>query len=1096
MNTTDYPSIAGEDTVDIPESWASELLDRRGRGTPRPVEIGPDAVRELQNRFARYENDIERALARLEDPSYEAPIRAGIAGTGDPLEAALAAQLLSRAAAGRRRDVGDPTRAWIAGRGVGFAAEAVLELAAHLVVWYAYHGGDGPVSIRTVDVSSLFRSPETVRCIEPLRSILAALPDEEYETVRAAVDRRRTTEAHRFAAAMLMPEQEDWTREAVKLYAASRKRWSVTDSLWVMVSSGVHVELADVTKLDRYQAHNGGVARVVDALGADALPILVATLDDDERPSAEFRDEAYDAIGRLPSEDAIGFLIERSSLPQAAAALKAAAARFPVRTLRAVAARWTTATVFLKARLAGLVRAELADRMSELEPPDRSAIERLLQSTRPAPPAETAPPVFTTPPWTPFKPSAKKTAADGLTPPPVDELRWAEDERRSWAEGVGSPYEGRHYLKTEGFWQRSPWGATIAPGHYYFMDMLAWAPDEVALPGYERWEGAADTASLATVRAILARYGEAAAPRIQELIAKKPSCRPALLPFVNLGAARMAAAWVSRSRTDRAHGRAWLDRHPAEAAAFLIPDALGKNAKERQSAEGALRYLAAEHRETLDKAAAAYGPGAAEAVAAIVDADPLDPRRRVPKPAAWADPAMLPPVLLSDGRGRLPDDATRTLMTALALDDPDRLYPGADLLAAECDPASLTAFSWALFELWAAAGSPTKDGWAMDQLRRFADDDTVRRLTALIREWPGQGQSRKAVRGLETLGHIGSEASLRAVQGIAANGEFKSLKKTAAAQIEVIAERLELTLDQLADRLVPDFGLSSDEPLVLDYGPRSFTVRFDEQLKPYLVDERGKRRASAPKPAAKDDQERAQAAHERFTTLRKELKTTAAEQVRRLEAAMVDQRSWSPAEFGRRLVDHPLMWQLARRLVFQATAGASSTSFRLAEDRTLADLDDELFELPEDAAVRVAHPLSLGGELADWAEVFADYEILQPFEQLARPVLTLTDEERSSGRLARFEGAKVGAGPIIGLLRRGWRYGTPTGSRYSYCVYHEFPEGGWLVIDPSPGVHPGYGDDGDQVLREVAVALPEDGAVDPVRLSEALAVVARLARAV
>src|SRR5690606_36049286 len=192
------------------------------------------------------------------------------------------------------------------------------------------------------------------------------------------------------------------------------------------------------------------------------------------------------------------------------------------------------------------------------------------------------------------------------------------------------------------------------------------------------------------------------------------------------------------------------------------------------------------------------------AVAAIIDADPLEPRRRVPKPGAWADPAMLPPVLLTEGRGSLPEKAVRTLMTALALDDPERLYPGTELLTAECEPSSVTAFSWGLFELWAAAGAPTKDGWAMDQLRRFADDDTVRRLTALIREWPGQGQSRKALRGLEILGHIGSEAALRAVQSIAGNGKFKTLKKTASAQIEVIAERLGLTLDQLADRLVPD----------------------------------------------------------------------------------------------------------------------------------------------------------------------------------------------------------------------------------------------------------------------------------------------------
>ncbi|HEU5130260.1 MAG TPA: DUF4132 domain-containing protein [Glycomyces sp.] len=1095
MNPTDTPPAPAEDAVHLPESWSSALLDRRGRGAPRPFDVAPDAALVLQDRFARHAKEFEDALSLLGDAELAASIRPGAAAQDDPLAAALAWTLLMRTTEDPHDSAREAVAGWIAGHGTAFAAAAVLELAAHLVTWSGYRSERRSLTVKPSTPLHLMRDREFFDHLRPLRSALAAAPDETYDAALAAVGERRTTDAHRVAAAMIMPERHEWVDEALRLYTGTHAYRFGIDRLWHMISGKEHLEIAGAPPVNVYQADGDTVARIVDALGTDALDVLVGVLDGDERPSADFRDGAYDAIGRLPSEAAIGLLIERSHLPQAAAALKAAAGRFPVRTLRVVAERWSAETASSRARLAGLVRASLADRAAELGDADRAAVEELLRSTRQAPEAETLPAVFATPPWAPFKQAAKRTAVSGLEPPAVDELRWAEGEREAWADGAGSPYEGEHYLKGEQFWKRDTW-SNIAPNHYYFVEMLAWAPEELSRGRFARWKGEANAAPLASVRAILARYGEAAAPRIQELIGKKPSYRSALLPLVNREAARMAAAWVSRSRADRVHGRAWLDRRPAEAAAFLVPDALGKNGKEQQAASDALRYLAAEHREALDRAADAYGPEAAAAVAAIVDADPLEPRRRVPKTAAWADPAMLPPVLLTEGRGRLPEAAVRTLMTALALDDPDRRYPGADLLAAECEPASLTAFSWGLFELWAAAGAPTKDGWAMDQLRRFADEDTVRRLTALIREWPGQSQSRKAVRGLEILGHIGSEEALRAVQSIAGNGKFKTLKKTASAQIEVIAERLGLTLDQLADRLVPDFGLSAEAPLVLDYGPRSFTVRFDEQLKPYVVDDQGKRRASAPKPTAKDDPDLGRAAHERFAALRKEIKSTAAAQVKRLEAAMVEQRTWRPEEFRRHLVEQPVMWQLAHRLVFQADVDGSWRSFRIAEDRTLADLDDELFALPPDAEVRIAHPLSLGEATAEWAEVFADYEILQPFAQLARPVLTLTDEERASGRLARFEGAKVDAGPIAGLLKRGWRYGGPTGSGHSYCYYREFPEGGWILIDPSPGVYPGYGDDGEQVLSKVAVSLPEDGAADGVRLSEALVTVGRLARAV
>lgn len=1093
VNPTDTHPAPDEDAVDIPDSWTPHILARRGRGTPRPITVDPDAARVLRGYFTRSAEDFEQALARIGDPSFEAQARSGAAADGDPCAAALAWTVLMRVAAEPRGRAHEAIAGWIGGHGVAFAAATVLEIAAHLVTWQGPLHGERSLIVKASTPWSLMGDGEFAEHLRPLRSVLAALPNEEYEAARAALETRRNTDVRRVGAALIMPEQQDWVDEAVQVCGKSRAHRFGLGLLWHMVSRKEHLDVAKGPLVNVYRADTGTVACIVDALGVDALPVLLGVLDGEERPSAEFRDSAYDAIGRLPSDEAIGLLIERSNLPRAATALKAAAERFPMRTLRAIADRWRAETASRRARLAGLVRAGLAGRVAELGASDRATIEELLRSTRPTPAAEPLPPVFAKPPWAPFKPSAKRTAVAGLVPPAVNELRWDDGERRAWAEGAGSPYEGNHYLKDEQFWQRRS-RFSITLNNYYFMDMLAWAPDRWSNDAYARWKGDPGTAPLAAIRAILARYGKHVAPKVQELIGKKPSYRPALLPFVSREAARMAAAWVSRSRTDRAHGRAWIDRHPAEAAAFLIPDALGKNGKEQQAAGDALRYLAAEHREALDRAAAQYGAEAARAVAAITDADPLEPRRRVPRPPAWADPAMLPPVLLTERRGALPEKAVRTLLTALALDDPDRLYPGTEMLTAECEPASLTTFSWGLFELWTAAGSPTKDGWAMDQLRRFADDDVVRRLTALVREWPGQSQSRKAVRGLEVLGHIGSEEALRAVQSIAGSKRFKSLKKTASAQIEVIAERLGLTLDQLADRLVPDFGLSSQTPLVLDYGPRSFTVEFDEHLKPYVVDEQGKRRASAPKPTAKDDPDLGRASHERFAALRKEIKSTAVEQVKRLEAAMVARRTWGAAEFKRHIVDHPVMWQLVHRLVFQAEAAGSWRSFRIAEDRTFADLDEELFALPGETRVRVAHPLALGGEAAAWAEVFADYEILQPFEQLARPVLTLTEEERATGRLARFEGAKVDAGPITGLLKRGWRYGGPAGSnRDSY--YLEFPEGGWILIDPSPGVYPGYGDDGEQVLTRVEVALPANGAEDAVRLSEAMGTVARLARA-
>ncbi|HEX2143504.1 MAG TPA: DUF4132 domain-containing protein [Glycomyces sp.] len=383
----------------------------------------------------------------------------------------------------------------------------------------------------------------------------------------------------------------------------------------------------------------------------------------------------------------------------------------------------------------------------------------------------------------------------------------------------------------------------------------------------------------------------------------------------------------------------------------------------------------------------------------------------------------------------------------------------------------------------------------MTQLAGFADEHAVRRLAALIREWLAQGQSAKAVTGVGILGAMGTEAALWAVRRIAEETKFKALKKAAADQIDAIAQRLGLDCEQLADRLVPDFGLDADTPLVLDYGPRSFTVKFDEQLRPYAVEGSGKRRANLPKPGAKDDLDLAQPAYERYIAMRKELKKVAVEQVRRLESAMVNGRNWTGDEFQTYMVDHPLLRHLTSRLVWQADSGSGRTSFRLAEDCTLADLEDEPMVLPDEAVVRLAHPATLGNEVEQWAAVLADYEILQPFDQLARPVLALTEEERLSGRLSRFEGQAVDGGTLMGLLKRGWQYGDPDPRGIRRSVYFEFPEGGFIAMETEPSFYLSYRPDDNLTLDHVELAPPNpDHAIDTVRLSEALAAIARIAR--
>jgi hypothetical protein len=102
-------------------------------------------------------------------------------------------------------------------------------------------------------------------------------------------------------------------------------------------------------------------------------------------------------------------------------------------------------------------------------------------------------------------------------------------------------------------------------------------------------------------------------------------------------------------------------------------------------------------------------------------------------------------------------------------------------------------------------------------------------------------------------------------------------------------------------------------------------------------------------------------------------------------------------------------------------------TFRIAEDRSLAGPDDDAFELGPGDTLAIPHPLALSKELrARWGGVLGDYEIVQPFAQLARETYELSDAERAAASLDRIAGKRGEVGNVFALEQRGWQI---TGSR-------------------------------------------------------------------
>ncbi|GAA3193606.1 DUF4132 domain-containing protein [Actinocorallia longicatena] len=1061
MPTTSAPAALGWTSGDFP--WKRSFHPRRGGVPGPPISLDADATAKVEALIAAGAEPIA-SISR--DSVSHLPLikalRSYLDGEPDPLGAAILFEVLT---AGGRRPAGMFVDHWVKQHGLAFAVAAVGHSAATFTVsWTSYgvrpDGEKGPIAGRLSLCSTRYfdwswNSSGVVR----LRALLAAAGDEEYrEAVAVLAGLRERGRSFRKIAAFLAPAETEWVDELLPDLA---KGWQgITWLLWCSLSTEAH--LAALTAA--YEARHRDLVRLpvlstlADAYGERIVPLVARILEEEHSGSEEAKAIAA-VLGGIPTDEAFGLLLRhRDDNRHLTAGLFEAMRAFPVRAMRLLDA----ASASPKA--AGLLRDHLLGHPELLEgdlPPRAKELAGKLRRL-PEAPLDSLPELLAAPPWT--RPRAKTAQIVLELEPPAHpaELRWLPGEREEWAAKADSYPSGRNirrpHLKSlesgEGIW---------ALNHY-----LMHGPEDDARSLLEYWAKPDRYGDdLDVMAAIAARFGLEALPRLRASAEASPAAGRLLLPFSDLATARLMAGWL-RLKSARGTARTWLTRH---GAALLIPDALGEPGRARTAAEAALRIAPG-----ALEAARAHGPAAEEAVAALLGADPLeDLPRRMPTLPAWADPGRLPQPRLADGRA-LPAAATAHVLSMLAISRPDAVYAGLATVKEVCTPQSLDVFSWELFEAWRRVGLPAKDGWALTALGILGGDTAVRNLTPMIKAWPGEGGHQRAVAGLDVLAAIGSDVALMHLHGIGQRLRFKALKERAKQKIDEVAEALGLDSEQLADRLVPDLGLGEDGSTVLDYGPRRFTVGFDEQLRPYVLDEDGRIRKALPAPGAKDDPELAAAARQRFSGLKKDVRTIASRQIQRLERAMVRTRSWTPGEFRELFAEHPLQRHLIRRLVFLCDAGA----FRVAEDGTLAGVDDEAFTLPDGTRVRIAHPIHLGPDLDAWSELFADYEILQPFPQLGRPVITLDPGETLSSRLARFEAATVPAAKILSLQYRGWERGDAGEGATVHRYTRELPSGRHLTIDFSPGLTYAHPDDElEQTLQAVGIEGRQGAEDDP-----------------
>jgi len=537
----------------------------------------------------------------------------------------------------------------------------------------------------------------------------------------------------------------------------------------------------------------------------------------------------------------------------------------------------------------------------------------------------------------------------------------------------------------------------------------------------------------------------------------------------------------SKKRTERIGVADWIRHHALVAAADPLRTAIRREKDDGAKAAmlGALEVLGADLDEFLG------------ADALLVDAKKaLAKKNAIPKVIEWLDLEALPPLEWSDG-----SPVAREIVSWFAV-------MAIKAKSAEPSPILRRHFDNMNPELVRAFGSTVLDTWMAEDLRTFTEAEaqeqakqqaphhynwsqkghgrypgqTVQQITealaaearmqiagsattskgllavaaasagpevadrvlAYIRKHRGHRVSQAKVL-LEMLAWIDEPATVQAVMSVATRFRPKGIQTEAQRQAELLAERHGWTLDDLADRSVPDGGFDADGRLVFDYGERTFTAHLNDDLTIRLVnDSTDKVVRSLPTGRADEDADHIKGIKSDFTAAKKELKSTLKIQPSRLHAAMCVQRTWTPDDFRRYFVDQPVMNRLATRLVWLSVTGDTTVTFRPLSDGTLIGVDDDDVDLDPNAAISLAHEQrtesGLGGR---WQTHMSDYEIASLFGQFGRPRVSHVEGQSV---IVDFVGHGHNDGTLRGQMNRhAWQLGVPQDGGVAHEIVKDVP---------------------------------------------------------
>jgi len=295
---------------------------------------------------------------------------------------------------------------------------------------------------------------------------------------------------------------------------------------------------------------------------------------------------------------------------------------------------------------------------------------------------------------------------------------------------------------------------------------------------------------------------------------------------------------------------------------------------------------------------------------------------------------------------------------------------------------------------------------------------------------------------VRTLGDIDHLEAIAELTRLRRQVDYRNVQRLIQNTLHLAAARAGITPDELEEMAVPDMGIRDDGFLIRRFDDYLAELEIISPSRTQLMWRKpdGELQKSVPTAVRQTYPDKLKALRRQAKDIQKML----AAQRDRIEQSYLKARQWAYPTWCERYIRHPLMAQVARKLIWHFEDGEKQAQ-GIWHDGRFIDLHKQPLDwLGETTLVRLWHPLNFPIETVQgWRIWMEENQITQPFKQAHREIYLLTDAEIETNTYSNRFAAHVLRQPQLNQLckQRGWDYrliGTWDGDNWPTKRLHQW----------------------------------------------------------